>query len=350
MSLPLSHPMVDGRTSHSALVRAARGDRPEKTPVWFMRQAGRSLPEYRETRAGTRMLDACLDPALASEITLQPVRRHGVDAAVFFSDIVIPVLLAGVEVEIVPGRGPVFAHPIRTAEDVAQLPTLDNASLAPISDAVARTVAELGDKPLIAFAGAPFTVASYMIEGGPSKDQLRARALMHSDPETWARLMEWCADIAAEFLRAQILAGASLFQVFDSWAGSLSTADYRTHVAPFTRLVFERVSDLDVPSIHFGLGLADSFDTQMSLGSNAIGVDWRTPLSALAPYGVPLQGNIDPALLTAPWSVLEAHVRDVLAQGREAKAHIVNLGHGVPPETDPDVLGRIVDLVHAEPL
>ncbi len=235
MALPLNHPLIDGRTGESSLVRAYRGDRPPTLPVWFMRQAGRSLPEYRELRVGTEMLDACLTPELASEITLQPVRRHGVDAAIFFSDIVIPVKLAGVGVEIVPGRGPVLERPIRTAADVAALRPLDPEALRPISEAVARTVAELGSTPLIGFAGAPFTLASYLIEGGPSKDQLRARALMYSDPRTWAALLNWCADVTGEFLRAQVLAGASAAQLFDSWVGSLSVTNYQRRVAPHSR-------------------------------------------------------------------------------------------------------------------
>lgn len=237
-----SHPLHAGRTGSSTLVRAARGERSGTRPVWFMRQAGRSLPEYRASRAGTEMLDACLRPELAAEITLQPVRRHGVDAAVFFSDIVVPVLLAGVPVEIVPGRGPVFADPIRTPAAVAALPPVDESALAPIADAVRIVVDELGETPLIGFAGAPYTLASYLIEGGPSKEQLRTRALMHSDPATWSALLTWCADVSGAFLRAQVLAGASVVQLFDSWAGSLSRSDYETSVVPFSRRALDAVA------------------------------------------------------------------------------------------------------------
>ncbi|MEZ3159545.1 uroporphyrinogen decarboxylase [Microbacterium sp. BWT-B31] len=348
-ALAAAHPLVDGRTTNCPLVRAARGDRPEAAPVWFMRQAGRSLPEYRESRAGTEMLDACLDPALAAEITLQPVRRHKVDAAVFFSDIVIPVLLAGVGVKIVPGRGPVLDEPVRTASDIMKLRPLDPAALDPIREAVAIAVAELGDTPLIGFAGAPYTLASYLVEGGPSKEQLRTRALMRTDPHAWAALLNWCADVSGAFLRAQVEAGASVVQLFDSWAGSLSRGDYQRRVAPHSKRAFDALRGLDVPRIHFGLGLADRLDLIPALGADVIGIDWRLPLDeANERLGgrIPLQGNIDPALLQAPWPVLARHVDDVIERGQAAPAHIVNLGHGVPPETDPAVLTRIVEHVH----
>jgi uroporphyrinogen decarboxylase len=314
-----------------------------------MRQAGRSLPEYRQSRAGVDMLEACLRPELAAEITLQPVRRHGVDAAVFFSDIVTPVLLAGVDVSIVAGRGPVLAEPVRTASDVLALRPIDPAVLQPISEAVALVVAELGDIPLVGFGGAPYTLASYLVEGGPSKEQLRTRALMKTDPHTWAALLNWCADVTGAFVRAQVQAGASIVQLFDSWAGSLSRADYQRRVAPHTRRAFDALRGFDVPKIHFGLGLSEVLDLVPPLGADVVGVDWRLPLDVAATRigrPLPLQGNIDPALLTAPWPVLAAHVDDVLARGADLPGHILNLGHGVPPETDPTVLTRIVEYVH----
>lgn len=317
--------------------------------MWFMRQAGRSLPEYRKVRVGNEMLEACLTPELASEITLQPVRRHHVDAAVFFSDIVIPAKLAGAEVEIVQGKGPVFANPIRTASDVLALRPIDPASLDPIREAVARTVTELGTTPLIGFAGAPFTLASYLVEGGPSKDQLRARTLMYSDPQTWATLLNWCADIAGEFLKAQIEAGASAVQLFDSWVGSLSEQQYVSRVAPHSARVFSHLRGFDVPKVHFGVGSGELLKAMHGIGADVMGVDWRIPLDVAEERlggGVPLQGNIDPALLGAPAVVLDAHVQDVLDRGLAAPSHVVNLGHGVPPDTDPDVLTRIVELVH----
>ena len=361
MTLPPGHPLIDGRTADAPLVRAflgesaaaraARAGAAPSTPVWFMRQAGRSLPEYRERRAGIAMLDSCLDPGVASDLTLQPVHRHGVDAAIFFSDIVIPLLLAGVDVQIVPGTGPVLGSPVRTAEDVARLPVLDPAALAPIADGVARTVAALGGTPLIGFAGAPFTLATYLVEGGPSKDQLRARTLMHAEPETWAALMTWAAGVSGAFLRAQVLAGASAAQLFDSWAGALSLADYEAHAAPFSAMALAAVRDLAVPIVHFGTNSGELLVAMRDVGADVIGVDHRTRLDeANRRLGgsTVLQGNIDPALLGAPWPVLEAHVRDVLRRGAEAPAHVLNLGHGVPPSTDPDVLSRIVRLAHGE--
>lgn len=357
MPLHPSHPTLAADYTAPPLVRAYRGDRPstssgtDSPPVWFMRQAGRSLPEYRELRVGTDMLDACLDPALASEITLQPVRRHGVDAGIFFSDIVIPVKLAGVDVRIVAGRGPVLEHPVRTAADVAALPPLDPSALAPIREAVALTVAELGQTPLIGFGGAPYTLASYLVEGGPSKEQLKTRALMHSDPETWTALLTWCAEITGAFLAAQIEAGAQAGQLFDSWAGSLSLADYTEHVRPFSAQALAPARVLGVPLVHFGVGTGELLAAMSEIGVDAVGVDWRLPLDEAARrvgQGVTLQGNIDPALLQAPWPVLEAHLVEVLERGRAARAHVLNLGHGVPPDTDPAVLTRIVEFVHAQ--
>lgn len=335
----------------SDLLRALAGETPERTPVWFMRQAGRSLPEYRELRVGTRMLDACLTPDLASEITLQPVRRHGVDAAVFFSDIVIPLRLAGVDVVIEPGRGPVFANPVRTAEDVARITAIDPADLdgTAIAEAVRLTVAELGETPLIGFAGAPFTLAAYLIEGGPSKEHMRARAMMHADPESWNALAGWLSRVSRRFLEIQRDAGASVVQLFDSWAGSLSPADYRAHVAPHSHAALDGIG---LPSIHFGVGTGPFLaDMRLDGVADAVGVDWRMPLDEAIRIVGPdsaVQGNIDPAMLQAPWPVLATHVRDVIERGRGAKGHILNLGHGVPPETDPDQLTRIVALAHGE--
>lgn len=370
-TLTASHPLSAGHTSDSALIRALQGYRPELTPVWFMRQAGRSLPEYRELRAGHQMLDACVTPELASEITLQPVRRHGVDAAVFFSDIVVPLKLAGVDVEIVPGKGPVFAEPVRTRADVERCRAEFSAerlqdALDPIREAVAITTSELGDTPLIGFAGAPFTLAAYLVEGGPSRDHLRARSLMHSDPDTWRALLDWTADLSGAFLQAQIEAGASAVQLFDSWAGSLSADDYRAHVAPASRRTLDAVRhyryrdtelegytalDREVPIIHFAVGSGHLLEELAAVGVSALGVDWRTPLdeaSRLLGDAIPLQGNINPAYLDAPQPVLEDHLRDVLRRGQRAPGHVLNLGHGVPPEADPQVLTRIVEFAHSQ--
>ena len=297
------------------------------------------------------MLDACLTPELASEITLQPVRRHRVDAAIFFSDIVIPVKLAGIDVEIVPGRGPVIANPIRSASDVAALRPIDPAALDPIRKAVALTVAQLGTTPLIGFAGAPFTLASYLVEGGPSKDQQRARTMMYSDPQSWATLLNWCADVSGEFLKAQVEAGASAAQLFDSWVGSLSEQQYVRRVAPHSKRALSHLRGLDVPKVHFGVGSGEVLKAMHDIGADVMGVDWRIPLDEASRRlggDVPLQGNIDPALLGAPRHILEAHVRDVMDRGLSAPSHVVNLGHGVPPDTDPDVLSHIVGLVHGD--
>jgi uroporphyrinogen decarboxylase len=362
VALSAGHPLTDGRTDRSPLVQALRagttGIRPEITPVWFMRQAGRSLPEYRAAREGVSMLDSCLRPDLASEITLQPVRRHGVDAAIFFSDIVVPLRLAGVEVDIAPGVGPVMGQAYRTPDDVARLveAELTPEALAPITEAVGLTVDALGSTPLIGFAGAPFTLAAYLVEGRPSRDHLAARALLRSDPETWQRLVDWAADLAGTFLRAQVAAGASAAQLFDSWAGSLSLEDYAHGAAGASTRALTHVADLDVPVVHFGTGtghlLPAMRDAVVAAGVRdvVVGVDYRTPLDEAAQLlggTVPVQGNIDPALLAAPWDVLEAHVLDVLRRGAAAPGHVANLGHGVPPDTDPTVLTRVVELVHS---
>jgi uroporphyrinogen decarboxylase len=353
--LPADHPLVDGRTAGSPLVDAYRGRTPSRRPVWFMRQAGRSLPEYRRAREGTAMLDACLTPELASEITLQPVRRHGTDAGIFFSDIVIPLRLAGVDVEIQPGVGPVLGRAVRTADDVARLvaespaESLTPEVLAPVTEAVRLTVAALGSTPLIGFAGAPFTLAAYLVEGRPSRDHLAARTLMHADPGTWEALTRWAADLTGAFLRAQVLAGTSAAQLFDSWAGSLSLADYTQRVAPASTRALSHVADLGVPRVHFGTGTGELLAAMRDVGADVVGVDHRIGLDEAVRRldgRVPVQGNIDPALLAAPWPVLEAHVRDVVARGSVAPGHVVNLGHGVPPETDPTVLTRVVELVH----
>ncbi|WP_345449107.1 uroporphyrinogen decarboxylase [Arthrobacter gyeryongensis] len=351
-SLDASHPLMDGRTADSPLIQAYRGGKPSRRPVWFMRQAGRSLPEYLKVREGVAMLDSCLRPELASEITLQPVRRHDVDAAIFFSDIVIPLKLAGVGVDIVPGVGPVLDKPVRTAADVAALPQLTWEALEPIREAVRLTVAELGTTPLIGFAGAPFTLAAYMVEGKPSRDHLGPRTMMHADPEIWTALANWAADASGMFLRAQLEAGASAGQLFDSWAGSLGLADYAKYVAPASSRALDHVRHLGAPLVHFGTGTSELLVAMRDVGVDVVGVDYRLPLDeANRRLGgtVPLQGNIDPALLSAPWEVLEAHVREVIAAGSAAPGHVLNLGHGVPPETDPAVLTRVVELIHSIP-
>jgi uroporphyrinogen decarboxylase len=338
----------------SALVRAARGLPVDRTPVWFMRQAGRSLPEYRALRAGTAMLEACQDPDLVTEITLQPVRRHGVDAAILFSDIVLPLVVAGVDIEIKPGVGPVVATPLRSVADVDALPPLEPQRLAFLQTAVRRLVAELGPTPLIGFAGAPFTLATYLIEGGPSKEHARTKAFMYAEPEAWARLLDRLAVSAATFLRTQVDAGASAVQLFDSWAGVLSAADYAERVLPHSRAVLHglgsgRAGEDGVPRIHFGVGTGELLGLIGDAGADVVGVDWRVPLDEAARRVGPqrsLQGNLDPAVLLADRATVDREVRRVVEQGGAARGHVFNLGHGVLPDTDPGVLTHVVDLVH----
>lgn len=335
----------------SPLLAALRSEPVSHTPVWFMRQAGRSLPEYRKLREGTQMLDACRDPEMVSEITLQPVRRHGVDAAIFFSDIVVPLQAAGVEVEIVPGVGPVIASPVRSRADIDALPELDAADIPDISESIQRVTAELGEAtPLIGFAGAPFTLASYLIEGGPSKNHEKTKSLMVSDPEAFSALLSKLATMSATFIDVQLNAGAKAFQLFDSWAGYLAREDYENHVLEHSTAVFDALSGHDVPSIHFGVQTGELLGSMAQAGSTTVGVDFRVDLADAATRvnpGQALQGNLDPALLFAPWEALSARVEAIVRKGLELdRGFVFNLGHGVLPDTDPEVPGRVVDLVH----
>ncbi|MDU0348054.1 uroporphyrinogen decarboxylase family protein, partial [Actinomyces sp. MRS3W] len=412
-----------------ALLEALAGRRPARTPVWFMRQAGRSLPEYRalRERAGAPMLDVCLWPEAAAEVTLQPVRRHGVDAAVFFSDIMVPLRLAGVDVRIEPGVGPVLGAPVRDAAEVRRLTAhrygdaarvgtasdggvLDGgAGVGAIEAAVRAVVAELGGPgrpgegagtdganpgsadtaaaraglsararagldesrgtadwtPLLGFGGAPFTLVAYLAEGRPSRDHLAARTLMHADPDSWEALMTWAAQLTGRFMATQVRAGAAAVQLFDSWAGSLPAAVYREKVAPYSALALDIARDAvsattgaPAPAIHFTTRADHLLGELWRTGADAVGVDECTDLAAAATAlarpdaaggeagARPVQGNLDPALLGAPWEVLARGVDACLEAGRAAPAHVFNLGHGVPPSTDPDVLTRVVARVH----
>jgi uroporphyrinogen decarboxylase len=340
------------RTATAPLLVAAAGGTPAHPPVWFMRQAGRSLPEYRKVREGIPMLQACFTPELVCEITMQPVRRHGVDAAILFSDIVVPLVAAGIGVDIVPGTGPVVAEPVRTRAAVEALPSLEAGQLDKVTEAIRLLRAELGDTPLIGFAGAPFTLASYLIEGGPSRHHERTKALMHADPATWHALLAAIAAITTTFLQAQIAAGVQAVQLFDSWAGALSERDYREFVLPHSAKVLGAVHG--VPKIHFGVGTSELLPAMREAGADVVGVDWRLPLDEavhrLDRSGMPapvVQGNLDPAVLFAGFDAVEREVRRIVAEGRAAGGHIVNLGHGVLPDTDPDVLTRVVELVHS---
>lgn len=333
----------------SDLVRAARRQPVTRTPVWFMRQAGRSLPEYRAIREGIPMLESCMRPDLVTEITLQPVRRHQVDAAIFFSDIVVPLKAIGVDLDIVAGVGPVVAHPIREFSDLGQLVDLTPDHVPYITESVRQLVAELGETPLIGFAGAPFTLASYLVEGGPSKNHVRTKALMHGNPELWHALCGRLAQISGAFLRVQAQAGASVVQLFDSWVGALNRADYVTFVQQHSAAALAAVDDLDVPKIHFGVGTGELLREMGAAGADVVGVDYRVSLPdavARLGQGYAVQGNLDPALLFAPWDALERRVREIVDEGRHAPGHIFNLGHGVLPDVDPDVLTRVTALVH----
>jgi uroporphyrinogen decarboxylase len=316
-----------------------------------MRQAGRSLPEYRQVRGEGSILDAIAKPELAAEITLQPVRRYGVDAAILYSDIVVPVAAIGFGVDVAPGTGPVVSEPFRRAADLARLRDLEPPIDTPyVLDTIAILVRELA-VPLIGFAGAPFTVASYLVEGRPSRTYGRTKALMHGEPALWDALMHRLADLAIVSLRSQIEAGASALQLFDSWAGALSPPDYERFVLPHTRRVFASVADLGVPRIHFGVGTGELLGLMAAAGADVVGVDWRVPLDVArsrVPVGTALQGNLDPAICLAPWDVVADQARDVLARNGGHPGHVFNLGHGVLPETDPAVLERVVELVHAE--
>ena len=330
---------------------ACRREPAPHTPVWFMRQAGRSLPEYRAIRGTGSILSAIATPDLATEITLQPVRRYGVDAAILYSDIVVPVHAIGFGVDVEPGVGPVVAEPFRSKDDLSRLRPLEPEEDTPyVLETVRQLVRALPPEvPLIGFAGAPFTVASYLIEGRPSRTYGLTKSLMHAEPELWDELLQRLADLALTSLRSQVAAGARAIQLFDSWAGALSPLDYRERVLPATRRIFDGLVDLDVPRIHFGVGTGELLGLMSEAGADVVGVDWRVPLSTAwsrvgADKGV--QGNLDPALCLAPWPVVEAETRRVLSEAGGRPGHIFNLGHGVLPETDPDTLARVVEVVH----
>jgi uroporphyrinogen decarboxylase len=332
----------------SRFVRACRGLPVDRVPVWFMRQAGRSLPEYRAVRGTDSILRAVADADLATEITLQPVRRYGVDAAILYSDIMTPVHAVGFGVDIAPGVGPVVEEPFRSRADLARLRPLDPEADTPyVLETVRNLVRDL-PVPLIGFAGAPFTVAGYLVEGRPSRSWVRTKALMHTDRGLWHDLLDRLADLAVASLRSQVAAGASAVQLFDSWAGALSPRDYERFVLPASRKVLAGVEDLGVPRIHFGVSTGELLGLMADAGAEVVGVDWRTPLDVArtrVPPGTALQGNLDPAVAAAGWQATEPEALDVLSRGG-GRAHVFNLGHGVLPETSPETLERLVELVH----
>ena len=341
------------------ILDAAWGRSPSRPPVWFMRQAGRSLPEYRKVREGIDMLDSCFMPELLAEITLQPVRRHDVDAAILFSDIVVPLKAAGVGVDIVPGRGPVMDHPVRTRADIDNLPILDH-DVEQVQQGIAHILEELTDsQALIGFVGAPFTLASYLIEGGPSKNHERTKALMHAEPETWHALMHRIVPTVQTFLHTQVEAGIDAMQLFDSWAGYLNEADYREFVLPYSQEILAGVEGV-IPRIHFGVGTGELLPAMAEAGPEVVGVDYRVSMDAAAArvhaaHGAhSLQGNLDPALLFAGDDAVRAAVRRIRDEVNSAQAaghatgHIWNLGHGVLPTTEADAITRAVAIIHEE--
>jgi uroporphyrinogen decarboxylase len=339
------------RHDGSAFVRACRGLPHDHVPVWFMRQAGRALAEYRAIREQHSFEAVVHTPDLATEVTLQPVRRYGVDAAILFSDIVTPVQGLGIGLTIQPGVGPVVERPFRTPADLDRLRDLEPDEDVPyVLETVSQLVAEL-DVPLIGFGGAPFTLASYLVEGGPSKSYTRTKALMFSDEPTWRRLMDQLADITLASLRAQVERGASAVQLFDSWAGALHPDDYRRYVLPHSQRVLDGLADLGVPRIHFGVGTGELLGAMADAGADVVGVDWRVPLDQAwdrVPSHVSLQGNLEPALALGPTERLLERTRQVLRASGDRARYVFNLGHGVLPPTDPDQLRRVVEVVHAE--
>ena len=345
--------------TNAPVIDAAHGKTPTRTPVWFMRQAGRSLPEYLKVREGISMLDSCFMPELLAEITLQPVRRHDVDAAILFSDIVVPLRAAGVGVEIVAGRGPVMDQPVRTRADIDKLPILDH-EVTEVTDGIGIIIDELKEtQALIGFAGAPFTLASYLVEGGPSKNHERTKAMIHAEPETWHALMERLVPTVVNFLKTQIDAGIDAMQLFDSWAGFLTERDYTEHVLPYSIRIFEEIEQYQLPRIHFGVGTGELLGAMSRAGSEVMGVDWRVPLDKaaerIAAVSGPkvLQGNLDPALLFAGTEPLTRELKRIKDEAAAAIAagnatgHIFTLGHGVMPNTVAEDITEAVSIIHA---
>jgi uroporphyrinogen decarboxylase len=331
-------------------LRACRIQPVDAAPVWFMRQAGRYMPEYRLIREKRTLLEICEQPELAAEVTLQPVRRLGVDAAILFADILLPAIPLGVGLEFAKGEGPRLLHPVRTMEDVERLrPVNPEADLANVLDAIKILRTQLGSTPLIGFCGAPFTLASYLIEGRGSRDFLLTKNMMYSMPEAWHALMTRLSTVLAAYLEAQIRAGAQAVQLFDSWAGALSPQDYVEYVQPYSRTVLQAAEALDVPVIHFGTGTGSLLPAMKAAGGTVMGLDWRVPLAEgwkMVGYDIGIQGNLDPAALFAPLPEIKRRVKGILDQAEGRPGHIFNLGHGILPNTPVDHVRAVVDMVH----
>ena len=333
-------------------LRACRGESVDRVPVWFMRQAGRSLPEYRALRSSGSILDAIANPEVASEVTMQPVRRYGVDAAILFSDIVVPFHAIDFGVEIEPGRGPVIEKPFASESDLSRLRDLTDEDVAHVTATIDLVIEELKatNTPLIGFAGAPFTVASYLVEGAPTREFAIIKTMMHRDPELFDKLLERLVDVTVAFLRAQIRHGASAIQLFDSWTGSLTKSEYERFALPATMRVFDGIRDLNVPTILFGVGTGELLGLMATSGADVVGIDWHVDLDdgrrRVGDRAV--QGNLDPARCLAGKELAMDATREVLAKAGTAPGHIFNLGHGVLPSTDPDVLAAVAQVVHDE--
>ena len=330
-------------------LRACRREPVDRTPVWFMRQAGRYLLEYRQLREGRDVLELSRTPDLVVEATLQPLRRMPLDAAILFSDIMVPLAATGIDLSIEQGVGPVVAEPFRSNADVDRLRPLEPDTDVPFVLEAIRLLRKELSVPLIGFAGAPFTLASDLIEGGPSRNHERTKALMHAEPEVWARLMAALGGTTLAYLRAQIDAGVQAVQVFDSWVGALDPDDYALFVLPAMREIFDGLGDLGVPLIHFGVGTGELLALMRDAGATVMGVDWRVPLHEAwerVGFDVGVQGNLDPAVCLAPWEAVEAKALAVLRRASGRDGHVFNLGHGVLPGTPVETLQRLVDLVH----
>lgn len=334
----------------SRFLRAANRLPVDSTPVWFMRQAGRYMAEYRAIREKYSLLEICYQPELAAEVTLQPVRALGVDAAILFADILLPAIPLGVGLEFAKGEGPILQNPVRTLADVQNLRPVDpEADLGYVLNAIRLLRGELKETPLIGFCGAPFTVASYIVEGGASRDFLKTKTMMYSDPQTWHALMEKLSSVLSEYLLAQIHAGAQAVQVFDSWVGALNEADYIEFVQPYSARILQAAQAQGVPVIHFGTGATTLLPAMKAAGGTVLGLDWRIPLNEgwdRVGHDVAIQGNLDPTVLFAPLPEVRKRVHDILRRAEGRPGHIFNLGHGILQQTPVDTVRAVVEMVH----
>ncbi|BCB02947.1 uroporphyrinogen decarboxylase [Bacillus sp. KH172YL63] len=334
---------------NDTFLRAAMGEKTDYTPVWYMRQAGRSQPEYRKIKEKYSLFEITHQPELCAYVTRLPVEQYDVDAAILYKDIMSPLPSIGVDVEIKSGIGPVIDNPIRTTADVEKLGEINPEQDVPyVLDTIKLLTQEQLSVPLIGFAGAPFTMASYMIEGGPSKNYNKTKAFMYAEPQAWFALMDKLAAMTITYGKAQIKAGASAFQIFDSWVGALNVQDYRTFIKPVMEKIFNELKEENVPLIMFGVGASHLANEWHDLPIDVVGLDWRLPITEARDRGISktVMGNLDPAILLAPWNVIEEKAKEILDQGMELPGHIFNLGHGVFPQVNPDTLKRLAAFVH----